>query len=177
MFGKGKVQWEGTTGLPNTDLLSKFLTNNPSSKANQAYYVCGPAPMMDITEAFLKTKVDDSQIFLERFSSPDDAKKKPAASGGGIIATDVKVILKDEEMDVHVKEGQSVLDALLAAGKFPPFSCMTGACSTCTARLKSGTVKMDACFGLDDAEVKDGYILTCQAKPTSEGIVISYDDI
>ncbi len=57
----------------------------------------------------------------------------------------------------------------------PPYSCLAGACSTCMAKLQEGSVKMDACYALDDDEVADGFILACQAHPTSERVKITFD--
>ena len=57
----------------------------------------------------------------------------------------------------------------------PPYSCTSGSCSTCMAKVKSGTVKMDACYALDDDEVEDGFILTCQAHLTSPEVEINFD--
>jgi ring-1,2-phenylacetyl-CoA epoxidase subunit PaaE len=62
------------------------------------------------------------------------------------------------------------------AGKHnPPYSCLAGACSTCMAKLKEGSVRMDACYALDDDEVADGYILACQSHPTSDKVKITFD--
>ena len=60
-------------------------------------------------------------------------------------------------------------------GKDAPYSCTSGACSTCIAKVKEGSVEMDACFALDDDEIKSGYILTCQARATTPTIDIDFD--
>lgn len=70
--------------------------------------------------------------------------------------------------------GKTILQALHEKYD-PPYSCTSGACSTCMAKVLSGTVKMDACYALDDDEVAQGYILSCQAHPTSADVKISYD--
>ena len=75
-----------------------------------------------------------------------------------------------------MKEGKSLLDTLLDAGHEAPYSCTSGACSTCMAKVKKGSVEMEACFALDDEEIKEGYILTCQAHPTSSEVEIEYED-
>jgi ferredoxin len=71
---------------------------------------------------------------------------------------------------------EAVLDAALRAGLDAPYSCAGGACGTCVATLRSGTVHMAVHHALTEAEVTDGRILTCQARPTSDALTVDYDD-
>ena len=71
--------------------------------------------------------------------------------------------------------GKTILETLLDAGYEAPYSCTSGACATCMAKVKKGTVEMEACFALDDDEIEDGYILTCQAHPTCSEVEIEYE--
>lgn len=71
--------------------------------------------------------------------------------------------------------GISILDAAIEAGVDAPFSCKGAVCCTCRAKVIEGKVKMDANFALTDAEVDEGFILTCQSHPLSEKVVIDYD--
>nr|MBP6694915.1 2Fe-2S iron-sulfur cluster binding domain-containing protein [Saprospiraceae bacterium] len=56
-----------------------------------------------------------------------------------------------------------------------PYSCTSGACLTCIARVTSREVKMNACYALEDDEVEAGFILTCQSRPVSDHVVLTYD--
>ena len=69
----------------------------------------------------------------------------------------------------------SILENARAAGLPAPFACKAGVCATCRARVVEGTVEMKTNYGLSAEEVAAGYVLTCQAVPTSEGVVVDYD--
>ena len=74
------------------------------------------------------------------------------------------------------QEGAAILDTALAAGLDLPFACKAGVCCTCRAKLIEGTVRMDHNYTLEDAEVARGFVLTCQSHPTSDKVVVSYDE-
>ncbi|MBK8347634.1 MAG: 2Fe-2S iron-sulfur cluster binding domain-containing protein [Saprospiraceae bacterium] len=68
-----------------------------------------------------------------------------------------------------------MLDILVKEKKDPPYSCTSGACSTCMAKVTEGEVTMDSCYALDDDEIAAGYILTCQSHPITQRVVLTYD--
>jgi ferredoxin len=72
--------------------------------------------------------------------------------------------------------GDTILDALRRAGVRAPFNCQQGNCGTCIARVTEGTAEMRLNNVLDDDEVEEGWVLTCQATPTSRQVVIVYED-
>jgi len=72
-------------------------------------------------------------------------------------------------------DGENVLDAGLNHGLDLPFSCKGGVCSTCKAKLVEGEVDMDITHGLEPGEIEQGFILTCQAHPISDRIVVDFD--
>ena len=71
--------------------------------------------------------------------------------------------------------GQNILDAALQQGADLPFACKGGVCCTCRAKLMSGNVRMDVNYALEQEEVEQGFILTCQAHPTTEKVFIDFD--
>ncbi len=88
----------------------------------------------------------------------------------------VTTIIDGEETTFELNEnGNSVLDAALAAGVDAPYSCKGGVCTTCMGKIVEGTVSMDANFALTDKEVANGFILCCQSHPTSDTVKITWD--
>ena len=83
------------------------------------------------------------------------------------------VHLDGEDIEIEIHD-QTVLQTLIDAGYDPPFSCTSGVCTTCMAKLLEGQVEMDENYGLDEDEVAAGFILTCQSRPTSEVIKLTY---
>ncbi len=72
-------------------------------------------------------------------------------------------------------EGQSMLEAALAADIDVPFACKAGVCSTCRAQVLEGEVEMVSNHALEDYEVERGFVLTCQCYPVSDTVTLSYD--
>ena len=136
------------------------------------FYVCGPAPYMKIVQAGLDQRgVDPARLFVERFELPDDT---PAAS----VASETESItirLEGRKRRVGYEPGDTILDTARRAGLKPPFSCQAGNCGTCMAHLDEGRVTMRVNNALATDEVEQGWILTCQAVPTSREVVVDYD--
>lgn len=88
---------------------------------------------------------------------------------------EVIVILDGEEHRIIVEPRKTILEAALDAGLPAPFSCQAGICATCRAKCHSGEIGMDCQDALTDDEVKDGYVLTCQSHPLSEGVKVEYE--
>jgi 3-ketosteroid 9alpha-monooxygenase subunit B len=140
------------------------------------FYLCGPGPYMDTVEAGLSMLgVAADQRFLERFSVPEEAAAG-AADGAAESTTESLVIrLERRKHTLRYQPGDTVLEAARRAGLRPPFSCESGSCATCIAHLDTGSVKMRVNNALSAAEVEAGWVLTCQAIPTSPEVVVNYD--
>ena len=167
-------------GLMNRDKLAQFLSGPVPAAGIAHAYICGPFQMNDEAEAaLLAAGVPEDRVHIERFGV--------APQAGGAVVHEAKpgdaeqakvVIIRDglkREIDFH-KDQPSILDAASAAGLEVPFSCTSGVCGTCRAKLLEGQVRMERNFALDKAEVAGGFVLTCQAHPTTERVVLSFDE-
>ncbi|MGC4395057.1 2Fe-2S iron-sulfur cluster-binding protein [Hydrogenophaga sp. T2] len=148
-------------------------------------FICGPEAMIEATEqALLGAGVKPERIHTERFSSPAlDALPRAQreqvqlghadASEGEVALT---VVLDGKPHALRMGRDQHVLDVALEAGLDLPWSCRGGVCCTCRAKVMQGSVAMDKNFTLEPWETDQGFVLSCQARPTSDALVVSYDE-
>jgi ferredoxin-NADP reductase len=141
-------------------------------------YLCGPVPFMDIVEQALLTRgVTAEQIHIERFTPAElAAEPEPDVLVTAATATRVTVELDGRIDTVDHRPGTTILQTARQMGMSPPFSCESGSCATCMARLASGTAAMHVNNALTDDEVAAGWVLTCQAVPTSPTVHAVYGD-
>lgn len=175
LFSKGKISWQGNVGRVDIPAVQRFVAANPGSVTDRQYFICGPGKMIDnVEQALLGLGYDPETIHTERFVSANAVRKK-ANTGNDVTGAKVVATISGKEHTVELKAGQTILDGLLEAGAAPPYSCLAGACSTCLAKVSKGGVKMEVCFAIDDDEVAEGYILSCQARPTTPEVELTFD--
>lgn len=92
------------------------------------------------------------------------------------MAHKVKIILDGNNYEITVEDDETILEAAINADLDPPYACRVAACCSCKAKLMSGTVAMDDDEPLTEEEIEEGFILTCQSHPKSEGCVVNYDE-
>jgi len=173
-------------GLLNREKVGEFLNAVLPADGIAHAYICGPFQMNDEAQAaLLAADVPEDLIHIERFGIVPQVAGAPAPVGAVIHearpgdAERAKiVIIRDglrREIDFS-KDQPSILDAAAAAGMEVPFSCTSGVCGTCRAKVIEGDVRMERNFALDKAEVASGFVLCCQAHPMTERVVLSFDE-
>lgn len=173
LFSKGTLSWAGKVGRIDNKLIAAFLEEHPMRAKEADYFICGPGAMIETVQMGLLSKgIDKKHIHSEHFATAvlDDSDRIQGTDGALVKAT-----LGGQAVEITVPAGKTILHTLLDHKYDPPYSCTSGACSTCMAKVTKGSVKMDVCYALDDDEVAAGYILTCQAHPTSPEVELSYD--
>jgi ferredoxin-NADP reductase len=136
------------------------------------FYVCGPGPYMDVVEAALESLgVRPAQLFIERFVTPGEVPTLTESSHTESLT--VKLAGRTHTLDYQL--GDTILDATRRGSLGAPFSCESGSCATCMAHLDVGSASMRVNNALTPDEVDTGWVLTCQAIPTSREVVVNYD--
>ena len=170
-------------GLMDRNKIAEFLAGVLPAQSIDQVYVCGPFQMNDEAEAaLLAAGVAEDRIHIERFGvatpsgQPVGAVLHEAQPGDAEQAR-ITIIRDGMRREIEFRKDQpSILDAASAAGLEVPFSCTSGVCGTCRAKLIEGEVRMERNFALDKAEVAGGFVLTCQAHPLTERVVLSFDE-
>jgi ring-1,2-phenylacetyl-CoA epoxidase subunit PaaE len=166
------------SGLLDAARCSELMRTVLADETIDEAFVCGPAPMMDAAEAALAgAGVPRERIHVERFGTPSPSGAPKVAAAPDAPSAKVVMIVDGKERHLRVPfEGPAILDAGLAAGANLPYACKGGVCCTCRAKVLEGEVRMDKNYTLEPQEVAAGFVLTCQAHPISERVVVSYDE-
>jgi 3-ketosteroid 9alpha-monooxygenase subunit B len=161
-------------------LTASSIAQHIEGRNDSDFYICGPTPFMETIEGVLKeTLLAGGEIHVERFISavdPDrehESVEEPESSG---TPDKVTVLLGGASHKIEYREGETILQAAIRAGLDVPYSCQDGYCSCCMAKLREGEVYMASREALTDAEISDGWVLTCQAKPTTQACEVEYED-
>jgi len=143
-------------------------------------FICGPTGMSEEIEATCRAiGIADARIHVERFVSELGGKPRPkkAIVESAPPKAIASLIIDGKRRDVPVAEGEAILDAALRAGMDLPFACKGGMCSTCRAKLVEGEAPMELNYSLEPWELEAGFILTCQAHPSTAKVVVDYDQM
>ena len=145
-------------------------------------FVCGPEPLIRLVKEFsLERGIAEDNIHFELFGTPNptaggsiEKPTEPVTESGKRCA--VTVVFDGQENNFFMPmDGTAILDAAQTSGMDIPFSCKGGMCCTCRAHVSEGSATMKVNYALEPGEVESGYVLTCQAVPTSEHITVDFD--
>ncbi|MES2958962.1 MAG: 1,2-phenylacetyl-CoA epoxidase subunit PaaE [Pseudomonadota bacterium] len=180
LFSREAVEAPLNAGRLDQGKMAALLATVIDARGLAHAFVCGPHGMNDAVQAaLLDAGLASERIHIERFGVPPgeaDAHLHDARPGDAAQAR-ITVIRDGVTREIAFTAGTpSLLDAAALAGLDVPFSCKSGVCATCRAKLLDGRVRMDRNFALDVADLAAGFILTCQSHPLTERVTVSYDE-
>ena len=180
LFSREAVESPLNAGRLDQDKMAFLLRTVIDARRIEHAFVCGPHGMNDaVQQALLDAGLVAERIHIERFGVPPseaDPQLHDARPGDAPEAR-ITIVRDGTTREVDFVAGTpSLLDAAAQAGLDVPFSCKSGVCATCRAKLMHGRVRMDRNFALDAADLAAGFILTCQAHPLTPRVTISFDE-
>src|SRR3984957_7889813 len=186
-------QTEWLNGRIDGDKVRELARRMPDISTADEYLICGPGDMVDQVRTAIGALNGKGTIRFERFAAataptiagaamPDAAAPpaagvahEPAAAPPAVLAT-IAVVMDGRRRSFPMGPGDgSVLEAAERAGLDLPFSCRSGICATCRARITDGAAVMTHNIALEPWETAAGFVLCCQARPTTATLEISYD--
>ncbi len=151
-----------------------------SKDAVDSYFICGPNDMIFTIRYFLLgLGVNEKKVHFELFNTNSIAKNGQTVKKRVIdtrILTQVTIKEGNKAFKFNIPRGSdSILDAALKKNADLPYACKGGVCCTCRAKLEEGEVEVLVNYGLEQEEIDNGFILTCQSIPISEKVVVDFD--
>ena len=167
------------TGRLDPERLSALLTAFVDVPSVDHWWLCGPYEMVQGARGLLsRLGVPTERVHQELFHAEDELPPEPVrhddrAPVGPV--SEVTVVLDGRATELRLPCDRTVLEGAQRFRPDLPFACKGGVCGTCRARVTEGEVRMRRNYALEDAEVAAGYVLTCQAVPVSDRVVVDYD--
>jgi ring-1,2-phenylacetyl-CoA epoxidase subunit PaaE len=180
ILSRERLESELNYGRIDTEKCDALCKSLVSLEALDKAFICGPEQMIHAVKDYLMDHgLDKSKVKFELFTSATKIGYKTTASAEKVDESelcDITIKVDDRTVDFKLAhEGFTILDAALAKGADLPYACKGGVCCTCKAKLIEGEVEMDVNYALEDDEVENGYILTCQSHPKSKKVVVDFD--
>jgi ring-1,2-phenylacetyl-CoA epoxidase subunit PaaE len=152
-----------------------FVKNMYKETSFNAAYLCGPEEMIkDVSKTLEKNKIAKENIHFELFTTSADKEKVAQVKEG---TTEITVLLDDEKTTFIMSQTDDILAANLRNNIDAPYSCQGGVCSSCLCKVTEGKAVMVKNSILTDGEIEEGFVLACQAYPTTPKITIDFDDL
>jgi ring-1,2-phenylacetyl-CoA epoxidase subunit PaaE len=174
--------YNGLTGRLNANQYAAIAKQETKTDRETEYLICGPSGMMEQVKKGLEgLNIAKENIHLEYFTAPAASPTEPVPIIPSTETQDesgkhfAAIEFNGKHFHIEIPKGQTILEAAKDQDVDPPYACQMGICTTCRAKLLEGEARMDEREGLSDAEIADGYILTCQAHAISGHIKIKYE--
>ncbi|MEN8927683.1 MAG: 2Fe-2S iron-sulfur cluster-binding protein [Flavobacteriales bacterium] len=170
----GDTNFDGRINKGKLELMKQLGVLNVNSFE---FYLCGPEQMiMDSKEYLISQGAPDASVKFELFTASAEGKEVEIETD--FQEANIHIVIDDDDFEYtyNMSKSDNILDEGINQGLDLPYSCKGGVCCTCRAKVLEGTAKMKINYALTEGEVEDGYILTCQAIPTSSSIKVSFDD-
>jgi ring-1,2-phenylacetyl-CoA epoxidase subunit PaaE len=182
LFSRQAQELEVLNGRIDEPKVAELLRTIIPADSIDEVFLCGPEGMIESAQrALLATGIAAERIHTERFfavgqPSPVPPAKPRSAMSVASPAHRLQIVLDGKTHHLAIGDDDKVLDAALEAGLDLPYSCRGGVCCTCRARLLEGKVQMEKNFTLEQWEIDKGFVLTCQSRPLTAKLVVSYDE-
>ena len=168
-------------GRIDTAKVQRLLDTLLPAKSMDEVFVCGPEGMIESTcQALADAGLPANRVHAERFASastPNNSKRQTSNSQSNAEqAVALTLVLDGKTHALRMGHDEHILDVALAAGLDLPYSCRGGVCCTCRAKVTQGSVAMAKNFTLEKWETDQGFVLSCQSKPTSSALTLSFDE-
>ena len=163
---------EATFGRVDSDFIGYILKQHSETKFEKIL-LCGPEKMIETAkETLKKANYPEDKVLYELFYSKPVSENNDKGNGSS-----AKIIYDEEILDLDIPEKMTILDAALQKNIDVPYSCQGGVCSSCIAKITSGSATMIQNNILTDSEIEEGLVLTCQAVPETKEITVNFDDV
>jgi ring-1,2-phenylacetyl-CoA epoxidase subunit PaaE len=180
ILSREKMDVDLNYGRINTQKCEQLFTSIfDIAKVDEAF-ICGPEEMtMQVKDFLINKGIPAKHVKFELFGTANAAKNKAVETKADAPKGPIsKVSIKVDERTFVIElayDGENILDAALRNGADLPFACKGGVCCTCRAKITSGAVKMTVNYALEKDEIEQGFVLSCQAHPTTPEVTIDFD--
>jgi ring-1,2-phenylacetyl-CoA epoxidase subunit PaaE len=175
VFSREARESELLSGRLDRAKIDEILSSVVDLASVDEWFLCGPFGVIEAARASLKARgVAAGAVRYEVFHVGSLAAQAAIAASPA-DTSEVAITLAGRSTTLQVGQNRDVLHAVMAVRSDVPYGCTNGMCGTCRAKLLDGKVEMDHCYALDEADLAAGFVLTCQAQPRTDKVVLDYD--
>ncbi len=166
-----RTPWDSRPGIIDRESVRWFLNRHHPKAQDAHYFICGPAGMNESVRAALREiDVPEEDIYVEHFRAPEERVPTEVS----LVDAVADIRQGGKSFKLSVPKEKTVLQTLLDAGHDPPYSCRSGICGSCRARIVRGEVQMRSAAALSNRDLKRGLVLACQARCTTAEVALDF---